>query len=206
MSKTIDGWMAELGSAAPTPGGGGAAAMSVAMGAGLLEMVCNLTIGRPRYAAREDELRKVRDRAAAVRQQAVTLIDEDAAAFGAVMAAYGLPKDDDAAKAERQAAIQLALRGAADVAARTAELAGEVIGTTAGVSDGVNVNVISDIAVAAASASAGLTASIVNVEVNVAALADEAARAELRARIDRLRADVDTADQIVQAVRDRINA
>ena len=57
--ETIGGWLEELASAAPAPGGGGAAALQVAIGAALVEMLCNLTAGRPAYAENEDAVRAI---------------------------------------------------------------------------------------------------------------------------------------------------
>ncbi len=58
-TDTIETFLTELASAAPTPGGGGAAAISGAMGAALVSMVCNLTIGKKKYAEVEAELKDV---------------------------------------------------------------------------------------------------------------------------------------------------
>ncbi len=55
-AERFGSWLEELSSASPTPGGGAAAAIAVAMAAGLIGMVCNLTIGNPKYAANEERL------------------------------------------------------------------------------------------------------------------------------------------------------
>ena len=62
--QPIGGWLEELGSSAPAPGGGAAAALEVAMGAALVEMVCNLTIGKPAFAEHEAVMTEARDRCA----------------------------------------------------------------------------------------------------------------------------------------------
>jgi formiminotetrahydrofolate cyclodeaminase len=206
LNDEVGTWLEELASAAPAPGGGAAAAMLAAVGAALVSMVCNLTIGKPRYAAHEATMRAALDAATRLRADAVTLAAEDAVVFGAVSDAYRLPKDTDAEKAARTEAIQTALVGAAGVPLRTAAVAAGIIGLTEEILDGANVNVISDVAVAAASARAALEAAVVNVEINLAALRDAESRAVLRAELDKHGPAALTADRVTSAVRDKINA
>ena len=195
-------WLDELASAAPAPGGGAAAAVLAAIGAALVAMVCHLTIGKPRYAEHDELMRAALATAEELRARAVGLAGQDAVAFSEVSQAYKLPGHDKAAKA---AAIQVALAGAAGVPMRTAALAAEVIGLAGRILGGANVNVISDVAVAASAARAALDAAAVNVEVNVAAMADESRQVALRAELaHHLRAGP-VADSIVAAVRERIS-
>ncbi|HEY3507272.1 MAG TPA: cyclodeaminase/cyclohydrolase family protein [Actinocatenispora sp.] len=172
----VDDWLAELGSAAPTPGGGAAAAMTAAISAGLVQMVANLTTGRARYAEYERDTTRILNRAAELRHDAVALAGEDAEAFAAVMAAYRLPlTDPDRAEHVRAATIVAAeapLRIAA-VAAEVATLAAELPGRS-------NRNVLSDVAVAASTAAAAIESAAINVEINLSGLPD--ADREPRAR------------------------
>jgi formiminotetrahydrofolate cyclodeaminase len=178
--------------------------MLAAVGAALVSMVCNLTIGKPRYAEHEDTMLAALDAATRYRAHAVALAAEDAVVFGAVTDAYKLPKDTDADKAARTEAIQVALVGAAGVPLRTAAVAAGIIGLTEQVLDGANVNVLSDVAVAASSARAALDAAVVNVEINLAALRDEDSQAVLRAELDKHVPAAAAADRVVAAVRERI--
>jgi formiminotetrahydrofolate cyclodeaminase len=200
--QAVGDWLTALASAAPAPGGGAAAALNLAVGAALVSMVCNLTIGKPRYAEHEATMTAALARAEDCRRAAEALVSDDAVAFAAVIAAYKLPKDDEAA---RRTAIQHALRGAAAVPLKTAERAVEVIVLAERVLDGANVNVVSDVAVAASSARAALQSAQVNVEVNLASLSD-IVRADLQARLDGC--DVAgasvRADAVVAAVRAKI--
>jgi formiminotetrahydrofolate cyclodeaminase len=205
LDQTVGSWLDDLASDAPAPGGGAAAAMNAAMGAALVAMVCNLTIGKPRYAEHEPLMREALASATELRAQAVQLAADDAAAFGAVSDAYRLPKDSDADKAARTEAIQAALIGAADVPLRTAAVASTIIDLAARILDGANVNVISDVAVAAASARTALDAAAINVEINLGAMKDAARRDVLRAELDKHTNAAATAGRIVTAVRERIN-
>ena len=189
--EQLEEWLELLASSEPAPGGGAAAAVSCSMGASLVEMVCNLTIGKEKYAAHEDRMRDALSRATALRRQALKLADADAVAFRGVIAAYGLPKKDQAEKEARRAAIQTALLAAADVPARTAQCALEVAELCREILDGSNVNVISDVAVAALCAKSALAASVVNIEVNISALSSAEERSRLQALVERLEGSID---------------
>src|SRR2546423_2041054 len=106
---TLRDFLQRLGSSNPTPGGGTAAAVVGALGAALVEMTANLTIGRPRLADVEERARRIEQRAAELREKLARLGDADADAFDQVSAAYRLPRPDDAEKATRPQAIQAAL-------------------------------------------------------------------------------------------------
>ena len=111
----IEPFLDELASSAATPGGGSAAAIIGAMGAALVSMVCNLTIGKKKYAEVEGEMKDVLAKTEALRKKLTGMIEDDVKAFDAVMGAYGMPKETDADKAARDKAIQAALKLATDV-------------------------------------------------------------------------------------------
>ena len=171
---SIEGFLHELASKAATPGGGSAAAVMGAMGAALASMVCNLTIGKKKYAGVEEELRGVLSRADSLRGRLIYAIEEDVAAFSTVMAAYGLPKDTPEQQQDRLGAIQAALREACDAPLACVKLCAEVIDLAAIVSDKGSAAVISDGGVAALAASAALRSAALNVLVNAKAIDDRA--------------------------------
>ena len=103
-----------LASGAATPGGGSAAAIMGAMGAALVSMMCNLTIGKKNYAEVEGEMRSLLMAAEELRLQLAGMVADDIAAFDGLMAAYALPKDTDEHKATRSAAIQRGLKAATE--------------------------------------------------------------------------------------------
>ncbi len=203
-AQPVGQWLDELASKASTPGGGAAAAMNAAVGAALVSMVCNLTIGKPKYAQYEASLTEALGKAEELRQRALGLAADDAEAFDAVVAAYKLPKATDEEKQARTDAIQAALVGAADVPLRTAALAAEVVDVAASILEGANTNVISDVAVAASSAKSALESAVVNVEVNLASMADEQLRKETEARLAEHTSAAARADALIAQVRERI--
>jgi len=183
-TAAIGEWLEALGSRAPAPGGGAAAAMCAAVAAALVEMVCNLTIGKPAFAGDEQHVTSVRDQAAKLRAEALRLMGEDAAALSGLMASYRLPRDTEEQKAARGSRIQAATLLAASVPSRTAAAAAEVARLAGQLPGRSNPGVLSDVAVAAAVAAAAIEAAAVNVEINLAALKPREAGAQIARQLD----------------------
>lgn len=163
-----------LAAATPAPGGGSAAALVAAMSAGLIAMAAGLTVGRPRYADAQDEMAAVLNRAEALRRTLAGAADADMDAYLAVMAAYRLPKADDAQKAARAAAIAAAMRRAAETPLTTAGWCVELLALAGRATARGNPNASSDAAVAALLAHAGLRGAVRNVQINLHSLSDAA--------------------------------
>ena len=206
---SVEAFLAELASKAATPGGGSAAAVMGAVGAALVSMVCHLTLGKKRYAAVEAEMADTLARADALRGRLVAAVEEDVAAFDALMGAYAMPKDGEVKDAEaaqgagpRAAAIQAGLRAATEAPLACARLCREAIALAALVSAKGNAAVVSDGGVAALAAHAALRSCALNVYVNARAIEDRAyAEASLR-ELDGLLADAGTeAEATYEAVR-----
>ena len=169
----IEPFLDQLASSAATPGGGSAAAIIGAMGAALVSMVCNLTIGKKKYADVEGEMKDVLAKTEALRKRLTAMIQDDVKAFDAVMGAYGMPKETDADKAARDKAIQAALKLATDVPLACARAAREVIDLAAIASDKGNLNVISDAGVGVLAGYAALRSAALNVFTNARMITDK---------------------------------
>lgn len=111
---SVAAFLDDLASAAPTPGGGSAAAVVGAMSAALVSMVCNVTLGKKGQEAVESEMKAVRDLSERLRTRLTAMAAADIAAFDGLMAAYRLPKASEAEKQSRGAAIQDHLRAATE--------------------------------------------------------------------------------------------
>jgi methenyltetrahydrofolate cyclohydrolase len=199
-NATIQTFLTELASAAPTPGGGGAAAISGAMGAALVSMVCNLTIGKKKYVEVEAELKDVLAKSEGLRVVLTGMIGEDVQAFDAVMGAYGLPKATDDEKATRAERIQAALKTACDVPLACCRACRGVIDLAAITADKGNLNVVSDAGVAVLSAYAGLRSAALNVYVNAKGLEDRAFADERLAELEGLLAEAGALTEKVYGV------
>ena len=170
--STIEKFLDELASAAPTPGGGSAAAIMGAMGAALVAMVCNLTIGKKGYEQHEAEMRDVLAQCEARRARLTAMVAEDVAAFDSLMAAYKLPKASDDEKAARSAAIQAGLQRATQVPLDCAKECAEVVRLSGRAAEVGNQNVISDAGVGVLAAWAALRSAVLNVNINAPSLKD----------------------------------
>ena len=167
---TVSGFDAEVAAASPAPGGGAAAALAGSVAAALVAMVCRLSVGRDDLATTADELAKTLDAAEGLRRRLLELIDEDTAAFDAVMIAVRLPKAEEAQRVARVAALERATLAAAAVpletltaAARTLALAGALVGRA-------NPAAASDLGVAVELARAAAEGALLNVAINLGAL------------------------------------
>ncbi|MGE5744857.1 MAG: glutamate formimidoyltransferase [Gemmatimonadota bacterium] len=172
---TLDGWIDELAGGSPTPGGGSAAALTGALAAALVAMVSRLTIGRKAYAAADERARAILTEAETLRTELRRLVDDDAAAYGGVSAAYKIPKDDPGRAAAIDAALLVAARSPLEMARRAARLvalAREIGGIG-------NRNARSDALVGEGLARAALAGAVENVRVNVESLGDPASGAAL---------------------------
>ena len=166
---SVGEFLERLGSGDPTPGGGAAASLSAAMGAALLMMVANHTIGKTRYAEFEELNIEIRDEAAELRSRFTEGIDRDAEAFLNVSAAFAMPKSPEL-KAARSAAIGEASIAAAEAPLAVMEDCVQALRLALKQLDHSNPNLKSDIFVAALCLQAGLKSAGYNVDANLPAI------------------------------------
>jgi formiminotetrahydrofolate cyclodeaminase len=181
--QTIQTFLDELASAAPTPGGGGAAAFNGAMAAALISMVCNLTIGREKFIEVEAQIKQILSQAEELRAKLTQMIAEDAAAVEVWLAAYRLPKANNEERTARQAAIQAGAKKVTLPPLTTAQACAEVIQLGRSVVKIGNPNLVGDAQAAIICAEAGLKIAAMNILLNLKLISDEdfvaARRAEL---------------------------
>lgn len=171
--KSIQTFLDELASKASTPGGGSAAAIIGAMGAALISMVANFTVGKKGYEDVDAEARNILGKSEELRNQLTGMIKADVDVFNRVMASYGMPKDTDEQKTARSAEIQAALKEATDVPLACARAAAEVIKLSEPIAGKGNKNVISDAGVAVLAGQAALRSAALNVYINIGGIKDE---------------------------------
>ena len=155
-----------------TPGGGGAAAIAGSQAAALVSMVINFTLGNPKYAGVEAEMKEYLQQSEALRHTLLALADRDVEAFNAVSACYGMPRTTDAEKTTRTAALQEALKGATQVPFQTAEKCLAVLRLVEPVGRKGNANVVSDAGAALYLAKAALHSALINVSINLKLIKD----------------------------------
>jgi formiminotetrahydrofolate cyclodeaminase len=174
LESSVDDFLLQLASSAPTPGGGSAAAVMGAMGAALVSMTCNVSIGKKGYEAVEADLLAVRNSSEIWRLRLAAMVAEDVAAFDGLMAAYKLPKATDDDKARRSAAIQESLVRATEVPLDCARACAAVIALARRAAEHGYKGVISDAGVGVLAAHGALRSAALNVYINAPALTDRA--------------------------------
>ncbi len=184
--QKITEFIADLASDLPAPGGGSVAALSGALAAGLLSMVCHLTIGKKGYESVDSQMQAALIKSDNLHKKLTGLIDEDTEAFNQLMATFKMPKESDEDKTKRTAAIQTAYKKAADVPLAIAATCLEVLELGQSMVASANTNAISDIGVAALNGYAAVESGVMNVSINLPSIKDEAYVAEKRQELEKL--------------------
>lgn len=199
--KPVDEFLDALASKSPTPGGGGGAALAGALAAALASMVCNLTVGKEKYAGVQDDILDLLAKSEDLRRRLTELVETDEAAYGVLSAAYKLPKDTGEQKQARTAAIQEALISATATPMEIARACVQVLSLCGPIAEKGNVSAVSDAGVAALLAEAGLRSAALNVLINLAAIKDKRFVARTRRELNGLlRGKGKLKDQIVRDV------
>ncbi len=183
IDKKISNFLDELASNSPTPGGGSVAALAGALGAGLISMVGNLTVGKKKYEDVEEDIKKILSSSEKLRYELSQLIEEDVKVFNNFMSTYKMPKETEDEKKIRAEKIQESLIEAAKVPLKVAYKCLDVLSLSKEVAEKGNINVVSDAGVAVLMAEAALESAILNVKINLKMIKDEKIREELSSSI-----------------------
>lgn len=203
--QPLDTFLDELASGAPTPGGGSAAAIMGAMGAALVSMVCNVTIGKKGLEPVETEMKAVRDESEKLRLRLTAMVAEDVEAFNGLMAAYRLPKATDEERSRRGAAIQSSLRAATETPLACARACAEVVALSKRAAEKGYAGVISDAGVGVLAANTALRSAGLNVYINAPSLKDRAFADAATAELEQLLGDSARESELVfELVRSRL--
>ena len=182
MEKNVDKFLAELASSAPTPGGGGAAALCGALGIALGNMVGNLTLGKKKYADVQKDIAELNAKAEALRAGFVALVDADAEAFAPLSRAYSIPKDDPA----RDEIMEPALLRAAEAPLEIMRKCAEALELISGYAAKGSALAISDAGCAAALCGAAMEAAALNVKINTKSMKNLAVADNINAEMNEL--------------------
>ena len=176
-----------LAAPSATPGGGSASAFAAALAASLGQMVAGLSRKKKSQAAYVEQLSAALDEMRRTADELAEAIDRDAESYDAVMVAFKLPQGNAEETARREAAIQNATKGAAEVPLQVAERTValfERLGQLEGI---VAASMRSDLHVARMMADAGARGALANVEINLDGLKDAIYVASMRAKAAALR-------------------
>ena len=172
INESLRSYLDAAAGRSPAPGGGSVSALAGALGAAMVSMVANFTVGKKKYEDVQEEVGNILSESEKCRLRLAELVDEDIKAYTEVSSAYSLPKETDEEKKRRQSAIARATKEAVAVPLEIAKCCNMVLELCRRLVDIGNKNLISDVGVAVFLAESALRAANLNVEINLAYLED----------------------------------
>lgn len=157
----------------PTPGGGSVAALVGSLGAALLCMVGNFTIGKPKYKSVEKNVKEILAEADKLKESLFLLIREDMEAYEKFSRASQMPKDTPLMREKRKQVLQKTLKEAAEIPWRISQASLQVIELAEKLLPRGNPNLITDVGVGVLLAEAALKSAVLNVKINLSFIKDE---------------------------------
>ncbi|CEO15945.1 methenyltetrahydrofolate cyclohydrolase (5 [[Clostridium] sordellii] len=184
--KTCEDFVDVLASKSAVPGGGGAAALTGAIGIALGSMVCNLTIGKKKYDEHEESVKSILEKARSLEKDLIGMIDEDAECFLPLSKAYGLPSSTDEEKKIKSETMENGLKKACEVPIKIVKVCYESIKLHEDLVDKGSRLAISDIGVGVQCLRAAILSGQLNVLININSIKDEKYVNEVRNEINSL--------------------
>lgn len=172
---TVTEYLQTLASSSPAPGGGSAAALMGAQGAGLVAMVAAMSNGKKKYLDYTELYERIIPTCSGYVKELTEQIDIDTEAYNRVSAAFKLPKQTDEEIAARKAAIKSAGIFAAQVPFHTMELCRDGLKEAEALSEHYNTNCASDLGVGTMNLIDGMRGAWMNVRINLIGMEDEEA-------------------------------
>ena len=182
----VNEFLEQTASGIPVPGGGSVSALSAALGAGLTEMVANLTVKKKGYETVEARMQDITEKGRSLRDKLAAAVDEDANAYNSVLAAYKMPKNTKAEQEARSRGIQEAMQNAARIPMAVAYDALQVMDLAERVIREGNRNAVSDGAVGAMMARTAVLGALFNVRINLASVKDKVFVEEMTREAEKL--------------------
>ncbi len=201
-NKSCADFVKVLSTKEPVPGGGGAAALTGAIGVALGNMVGSLTVGKKKYADVEPEILELKAKSDVLQEKLLAMVEKDAEVFEPLSKAYGLPTETEEQKAEKARVMEIVLKDASDVPVQIMELVMEALDLVERFSQIGSRLAISDAGCAAACCRAALNAASLNVFINTKSMKNREYAEQLNAHTEEmLKNGSEKADAIFAAVK-----
>lgn len=199
--KSLTEFAELLASRAPAPGGGGAAALTGALGIALCSMAGNLTLGRKKYSDVEADVLRMLEKGESLRERLLALIDKDAEMFAPLAEAYSVPKDNP----DRDAILESATMGACTAPMEILRLCCECVELLEEMLEKGSKMLVSDVGCGALCCRTAIDSAALNVFINTKSLKNREEAEKLENEVDRLTAEYSTrAAAIADEVRNRL--
>ncbi|MCM8766383.1 MAG: cyclodeaminase/cyclohydrolase family protein [Candidatus Omnitrophica bacterium] len=203
LNQTLKRYLDDLSAKKPTPGGGSVSALASSLGTALISMVCNFTIGKPRYKDVEEEIRKFLEENETLRLRLAELIDLDISAYEKVSQIRKFSQEKREENAEK---LQGAIRGAVLVPLEVCQLSIKALKICKDLIDKANVHLISDLSIAANLLKAGFLSALANIEINLFSLKDKEFIVKIRQILEPLMKENETLPYLIQeSVKEKMN-
>lgn len=203
VNLTVTGFMDELSSDSPAPGGGSVAGVCAAMSGALSAMVSNLTINKKGYEAAWNTMKTTAVEGQKIKEEALQLIDRDTEAFNIMMDALRLPKATHAEITARNAAVESATQNAILIPLETLKTSVQGIELAQRVAAVGNKNALSDAGVAALTGLAAAKAAYYNILINMPGVGDATFKQNV---LEAAKAHVATAEKLAGEVEAAVTA
>jgi formiminotetrahydrofolate cyclodeaminase len=203
VNLSVSDYATSLASCESAPGGGSAAALSGLLGASLMEMVINLTIGRSEFDEHASLLVGKKAKLILLHDELKRLVDSDAAAFSAVVDAYKLPQYSKKEKQEQLRVIQETVTLAAEVPIEIARFSLEVMEIGKILLGKVNPHAVSDLVVGSLASHTSVVGALLNTAINLPLLKDKNKVRALKGQVHLLR---NVADELIFAIQNHVYA
>jgi methenyltetrahydrofolate cyclohydrolase len=197
IDRPIREFMDQLASSAPVPGGGSVAALTGALGAGLVTMVGSLTLNKEKYKDVQPQIEALLKESEKLRADLQGLLQKDTEVFGALSLVYKMPRNTEAEKATRTEKMQAALKEACQVPFEIGQKSLEVAKLSQRAADTGNVAAVSDAGVAVLLARACAHSAALNVKININSIKDEAYNQSTWLRMQEILRQVDNLEKTV---------
>lgn len=184
LEKSLREYLDDLAAKKPAPGGGSVAALVAALGAALISMVANFTVGKEKYINVEEEMRETLSKSENLRLALEKLVDEDVKVYRKVSEAYKTSKEKDSS------VIQVALKEAASIPLEICRLSADAMRLCPVLAREGNVNLISDVEVAVHLLSSAFLSALINVEINLKTIKDKEFIVEIREILEPLQKEI----------------
>jgi formiminotetrahydrofolate cyclodeaminase len=184
IDQPIRHFLDKLAGKSPEPGGGSVAALTGSLGAGLVSMVCSLTLGKEKYKDVQPQVEALITESEKLRAEMQDLIQKDTEVYGGLSEVYKMPKNTDAEKAARTAQMQIALKKACQVPFEIGLKSLEVAQLAQRAAEIGNVAAVSDAGVAVLLAQACAQSAALNVKINVNSIKDDAYNKETWSKME----------------------
>lgn len=199
--KTCMDFTEVLASKEPVPGGGGAAALVGAIGTALGSMVCNLTIGKKKYAQYEEEIKGILSEAGEIQKELLKMIDDDAENFLPLSKAYGMKKDTEEERKLKEETLEKALKQACEVPVSIVKKAYEAIKLHENLVNKCSKLAISDVGVGVQCLRTAIISAQLNVIININSIKDQNYVSKVKEETEKLvKEGTEIADKVYEEV------